>query len=59
MTWNAGWDNESGFAFGQDEVQDCEAKIPQHDEKVRQDLLELGSDSHCELMLGLMDWNLE
>jgi hypothetical protein len=25
---DTGWDNEAGFALGQDEVQDCETKVP-------------------------------
>ena len=46
---NTRWDNESGLAFGQDEVQDCETKVPYHDEQVGQDFLKLGSESHLEL----------
>jgi hypothetical protein len=28
VAWNTGWDNETGFALGQDEVQNCETKVP-------------------------------
>jgi hypothetical protein len=46
---NTSWDNESGLALGQDEVQDCETKVPEHDEHVGQDFLELRSERHREL----------
>jgi hypothetical protein len=46
---NTSRDNESGLALGQDEVQDCETKVPQHNKQVGQDFLELGSESHCKL----------